>query len=890
MNHRVSNFNLSRNDAATRKSFLTVHSYDVELDLSEAQDLSVPGFASRTSISFAADLSVPDSAQTFLDFMGLGVESVLLNGAPLDVAEVVDDARIHLPGLAAENEVVVTATAAYSTSGEGLHRFVDPADGQTYTYTQYEPADARRVFANFEQPDLKAPFTFHVTAPSGWEVASNQSVVSKAPTAKATVAAQAELPDSGTTRWDFAPTLPISTYITTVLAGPYFKVEDHFTMAFPPESTHAGTSVDIPLAAYCRASLAPHFDADEIFKVTKAGLKYFNELFDYPYPFGKYDQAFVPEYNLGAMENPGLVTFTEAYLHASRATDSAYQQRANTIMHEMAHMWFGDLVTMSWWDDLWLKESFADFMGHLAVAEATEWGQKSWIMFASRRKAWAYTQDQLPTTHPIVADIPDLEAAKANFDGITYAKGASALKQLVAYVGQDAFIAGSREYFRNHEYSNTTLNDLLEPLSHASGRDLNEWASQWLGTSGMSTLIPDLDTEKGAVTSLTIKQTSLDPVTGSTALRPHRLGISFFTYDAGALVKSQSFTLDVVGAETVVTDAVGSPVPDLVLVNDQDLSYAKVRLDPGSMSTALASVGRIVDPLARSLVWSTLWNATRDGMLPATVYLRTVASHAGGEADTSLLQTLADNALHAVNHYCPAADRAHAAELLLAGVEHHLGQATPGSDEQLIWVRTLALLGRGSDAVNSRSRELLAGSDVPEGLEVDGSLRWLLWQQLAARGAATIAELDAELAADTTAEHRANHCTAVAALPEAALKQQRWAEAVEQTALSNQLLSATIEGFMMGSQELLEPYAERYFEVIESVWNTRSLEIAGRIVRGLFPAHQDLAGGLTPEHHPVVHRTDQWLAEHPNAARGLRRIVLEQRDHLLRALRAQAGR
>ncbi|MHA7175833.1 aminopeptidase N [Arthrobacter sp. Sr24] len=879
------NFNLSRSDAATRKSFLTVHSYDVELDLSEAQNLSVPGFTSRTTISFAANQTVAGSEQTFLDFMGLSVESVVLNGTPLDTTEVVDGARINLPGLASENKVVVTATAAYSTSGEGLHRFVDPADGQTYTYTQYEPADSRRVFANFEQPDLKAPFTFHVTAPTGWDVASNQSVTSKAALTK-----QSDQPGAGTTRWDFAPTLPISTYITTVLAGPYFKVEDHFSMVFPPESTHAGQSLNIALAAYCRASLAPHFDADEIFKVTKAGLAYFNELFDYPYPFGKYDQAFVPEYNLGAMENPGLVTFTEAYLHASRATDSAYQQRANTIMHEMAHMWFGDLVTMSWWDDLWLKESFADFMGHLAVAETTEWGQKSWIMFASRRKAWAYTQDQLPTTHPIVADIPDLEAAKANFDGITYAKGASALKQLVAYVGHDAFIAGSREYFRHHEYSNTTLNDLLEPLSHASGRDLKEWASQWLGTSGMSTLIPDLDIDKGAVTSLRIKQTSLDPITGSTALRPHRLGVSFFTYDAGALVKTQSFTLDVVGEETHVADAVGSPAPDLVLVNDQDLSYAKVRLDAGSMSTALASVGSIVDPLARSLVWSALWNATRDGMLPATVYLRTVAAHAGGEADTSLLQTLADNALYALNNYCPAGDRAASRELLLAGVDHHLSHAEPGSDEQLIWARTLALLGRGSDAVNTRSRELLAGSNVPAGLVVDGSLRWLLWQQLAARGEATITELDQELAADTTAEHRANYCTAVAALPEAALKEQRWVEAVEESALSNQLLSATIEGFMMGSKALLEPFAERYFESIESVWSTRSLEIAGRIVRGLFPAHQDLLAGQSPDHHPAIHRTDQWLAEHPDATRGLRRMVLEQRDHLLRALRAQAGR
>ncbi len=868
----VSNHNLLRSEAAARKSHLTVHSYDVDLDLSQAEDLSIPGFPSTSTIRFSAAVGPGAEKETFLDFIGLSVESVLLNGTALEVADVVDGSRIHLPGLQAENEAVVSATAAYSSSGEGLHRFVDPADGQTYTYTQYEPSDARRVFANFEQPDLKAPFTFHISAPAGWEVASNQSVTSH----------------EGN-RWDFAPTLPISTYITTVLAGPYTKVEDHFSMVFGPDSAHHGTTLEIPLAAYCRASLAGHFDADEIFRLTKAGLKYFNELFDYPYPFGKYDQAFVPEYNLGAMENPGLVTFTESYVYASRATDTAYQQRANTIMHEMAHMWFGDLVTMSWWDDLWLKESFADFMGHLAVAEATAWGEKSWTMFASRRKAWAYTQDQLPTTHPIVADIVDLEAAKANFDGITYAKGASVLKQLVAYVGQDAFIAGSREYFKANEYANTSLNDLLDPLGKATGRDLNDWAGHWLETSGMSTLTPDIDIDKDAVTSLAVLQTAVDPVTGSEALRPHRLNVGFFTYDGGALVRTNSFELDVVGSRTFVPAAAGADAPDLVLVNDQDLTYAKVRLDPGSLSVALASVGTIADPLARSLVWSALWNACRDGLLPAAVYLRTVAAHAGGEADTSLLQTLADNAVHALNSYCPPRDREGVAELLLSGVENLLDLAAPGSDEQLVWARTLAILGRGSDAVSARSRDLLQGVSVPNGLVVDGSLRWLLWQQLAARGQATVAELDAELDSATTAEFRASHRTALAALPDADSKAVFWAEAVEGTSLSNELLSATIAGFTVADTALLEPYIEPYFDAIEGVWHARSLEIAGRIVRGLFPTHQDLAPGSSPEHHPVVHRTDNWLAAHGSAAHGLRRIVLEQRDQLLRALRAQAA-
>nr|WP_210768763.1 aminopeptidase N [Arthrobacter sp. E3] len=902
----VPNFNLLRSEAAARKSLLTVHEYDVELDLSHARDLSVPGFPTRSSITFSAATSGQSdpAPTTFLDFIGISVGSVTLNDVKLNVAEVVEGSRIHLPGLAAENTVMVEATAAYSSSGEGLHRFMDPSDAEIYTYTQYEPADARRVFANFEQPDLKAPFTFHVTAPAGWEVASNQSVTQKTEPAPATERDAAPEPStevkSGTgtrsardtpeaVRWDFAPTLPISTYITTVLAGPYFKAEDHFSMTFGPESKHAGQRLDIPLAAYCRASLAQHFDAAEIFTITKAGLAWFHSIFDNPYPFGKYDQAFVPEYNLGAMENPGLVTFTESYIHASRATDMAYQLRAITIMHEMAHMWFGDLVTMGWWDDLWLKESFADYMGHLAVAEATPWAQKSWTLFASRRKAWAYTQDQLPTTHPIVADIPDLEAAKANFDGITYAKGASVLKQLVAYVGRDAFIAGSREYFKAHAYSNTSLQDLLAPLGIASGRDLGTWAGHWLQTSGMSTLTPELTVAEGRITSLRIRQESVDPITGQPSLRPHRLAVGLFNYDGGALVRSQSLSLDVAGEVTSVDAAAGLPAPDLVLLNDQDLSYAKVRLDAGSTSTALAGVGTVSDTLARSLVWSALWNACRDVLLPATAYLQVVIEQAGHERDISLLQTLVDNALYALGCYTPPQHRVEEAARLSAGVERHLASTAPGSDEQLVWARALTVLGRGSDTLVPRLRGLLDGVDVPEGLLVDRNLRWLLWQALSARGAADTAELDSELAAETTAEYRAARRTALTAFPDAGRRQEFWDSAVGGKALSNELLSATIEGLTMAPVEALEPFVEPYFAAIAGVWREQSLEIAGRIVRGLFPARQDLAPGTSPQEHPVIMRTDAWLAENTDAAKGLRRMVIEQRDHLLRSLRAQSA-
>jgi len=876
----VSNSNLGRADAATRKALITVHHYDVRVDVSNAANLDEPGFATQSIITFSA---TTPGASTFLDFMGLGVESVELNGTLLNLAEVVDGARIHLPRLALHNLVTVKATAAYSSSGEGLHRFVDPADAKVYTYTQYEPADARRVFANFEQPDLKAPFTFHVSAPAHWEVASNQSVSDYTDTA----VDGDGLAIAGT--WDFATTLPISTYITTILAGPYFKVSDQFSMTFGLDSDHAGTELKIPLTAYCRASLSANFDTDPIFAVTKAGLRYFNELFDYPYPFGKYDQAFVPEYNLGAMENPGLVTFTEAYIHTSRATDTQYQQRANTIMHEMAHMWFGDLVTMSWWDDLWLKESFADFMGHLAVAEATDWGEKSWTLFASRRKAWAYVQDQLPTTHPIVADIPHLEAAKQNFDGITYAKGASVLKQLVAYVGQDAFIAGAREYFSAHAYANTTLTDLLVPLSKATGRDLGSWAADWLQTAGISTLTPTVEVADGRVVDFTIAQEAVDPVTGLPALRPHRLAVGFYNKnDRGQLVRTHSVTTDVAGARTRVPELAGTPAPALVVLNDQDLSYAKVRLEDVSLATALRSVGTIVDPLARSLVWSSLWNAVRDAVMPARLYVNAVCEHSGGEQDIALLQTLSDNAAFAVANYCPAEIRGEVRAELLAAVEHHLDAASAGGDEQLVWARTLAALGRGTDSAVARIRGLLDGEKVPSGLRVDSDIRWLFWQALAARGQATLAELDAELASNTTAETRVGRVSAGASVPSPEVKARAWHEAVVETTLSNELLSATIEGFMAGGHELLDQYVEPYFAALNGMWETRSIEIAGRLVRGLFPAHQDLEAGGTAVGHPVVVRTDAWLAANGDAATGLRRLVLEQRDHLVRALTAQA--
>ncbi len=601
----MSSANLTRAETAARARALDVHSYRVELDLRGAVDARRTGFPTVTTLEFTASTD-----EAWLDFIGDSVESVTINGELVPV--VYDGARITIGGLKEINVVTVVATGRYSRSGEGLHRFVDPVDGETYLYTQYEPADARRVFACFEQPDLKAPFTFVVTAPRRWQVLSNE-------------AAERTVQRDDTQTVTFAPTQPISTYITAIVAGPYHRVD----------ASWSRDELTVPLGVLCRASLAEHLDADEIVEVTRQGMDFYAEHFDYPYPFGKYDQVFVPEYNLGAMENPGCVTFTEAYVFRGAATAAQHQGRANTILHEMAHMWFGDLVTMKWWDDLWLKESFADFMGAFTSAEATKFTD-AWVAFANRRKAWAYLQDQLPTTHPIVADIVDLEAAKLNFDGITYAKGASVLKQLVAYVGRDAFFEGARRYFRKHAFGNTTLDDLLVELSSTSGRDLSSWAQAWLQTTGVSTLHLE---ETG--TGYEIVQS--DP-------RPHRLAVGCYdSDDSGDLVRTHRVEVDLADERTPVD----LPEAALVLLNDDDLTYAKIRLDARSLDTVEATLDRVREPLARGLLWSALWNATRDGELAVDRYLSMAARFAPHEADIALLTAVLANAAQAVEHYVP---------------------------------------------------------------------------------------------------------------------------------------------------------------------------------------------------------------------------------------------
>ncbi|WP_406126496.1 aminopeptidase N [Streptomyces sp. NBC_00989] len=857
--------NLTRDEARERAALLSVDGYDVSLDLRSAVGDSAGGegtaagprtFRSVTTVRFRC---AEPGAASFADLIAPAVTAVSLNGKDLDPGAVFDGTRIQLEDLAAENELIVDAQCAYSRTGEGMHRFVDPEDGEIYLYTQYEPADARRVFANFEQPDLKAPFRAEVRAPEGWTVWSN---------------GVGELADGV---WKFAETKPISTYITAFAAGPYHYVTDSYSRTFDD-----GTTLRIPLGAMCRKGLAPYFDADDVFLVTKQGLDFFHDHFDYPYPFGKYDQAFVPEYNLGAMENPGLVTFREEYIFRGKVTRASYEGRANVILHEMAHMWFGDLVTMEWWDDLWLKESFADFMGTFANVGATRFTD-AWITFANRRKAWAYRADQLPSTHPITADIRDLQDAKLNFDGITYAKGASVLKQLVAYVGQDAFLEGARRYFKRNAYGNTRLGDLLSVLEETSGRDMASWSRSWLQTAGVNSLTPQLvlDVEGGRVAELTVLQ---DAAESHPELRPHRVVVGLYRMEGKRLVRYERAEVDVDGPRTVVVELAGADAPELVLVNDDDLTYCKTRFDATSLATLREHLGALTDPMARALCWSALWNMTRDALLLAPDFIDLVAQFGRRESDIGVLQMLHAWANSALVNYSPPWWRETGAKILAHIALRDLRDAEPGSEQQLAWARFFASVASAPEEL-ALLHALLDGTEKIEGLAVDQELRWAFLEPLTAHGAADEAVVAAELARDDTASGKRHQVRCLAARPSAAVKAQAWAQVVESDALSNALVEATIAGFAQPSQrELLAPYTEKYFAAIERVWTERSIQIGVDVVRGLFPAHPAAADAQA-----TLDATDAWLTSHEGAAPALRRLVLESRDDLARALRAQAA-
>ncbi len=848
---------ITRAETRERARLLRVDSYEVALDLTRGAEI----FGSTSLIRFGCR---QPGADTYVDLIADRVHEITLNGMAIDTAGAAAAGRIMLPGLAERNELKVVADCRYSGDGTGLHRAVDSADGKVYTYTKFEPAYARRVFANFEQPDLKATFTLYVTVPAHWTVLSNQP----APDPEPVVDAGGPGGAGGASRvWHFPPTPRISTYLTAVAAGEYQVTRTSHTTA---------RGQVVPLGLACRASLARYLDADELAAITRRGLDFYTDLFQGDYPFAKYDQVFVPDYSVGATENVGCVVISDELLFRSRVTDALHELRAMVILHEMAHMWFGNLVTMKWWDDLWLNESFAEFCGTLASAEATRFTD-AWTTFSSGRKAWGYMQDRLPSTHPIAADVPTLSQAVANFDGISYAKGASVLRQLVAYVGRPSFMAGIRAYLAEHAWGNATLRDLLAALEASSRVSLADWSKAWLETAGPNTLRSDFGVDaSGAFTSFAVLQEA--PPQHPT-LRPHHIAVGLYSHVDGALTRVHQQKIDIAGRRTGVPQLAGVRQPDLILLNDDDLDYAVVRFDQRSIETLTETIGQLTDSLARAVCWSAVIDMVREAELSLPAFVRTLANGMGPERSVSVLQTL-----HSVTGQMmtlfgdPQRVPEGKAELAAAGTRL-LHAAEPGSDHQLAWAQLLSWTAATPEQLDLLAG-LLDGRVAEPGLTVDAELRWAILRRLAATGRVGDAEIDAELERDAT-DAGARHATACrAAVPDAAHKAAAWhllAETDDLGVLS--AVEASREFLQPEHASLLAPYAERYFQVLPTMWSSRGEHIRVLLSQVLFP-HP----AASPE---LLERIDAFLAAEARDP-ALVRVLTERRDIVARALLSRA--
>ncbi|MEU4085103.1 aminopeptidase N [Streptomyces aureus] len=825
---------LTRDEAQTRANLLDVHHYGIELDLTGGDET----FDSRTVIRFTARTT----ADTFVELKPAQLRSVTLDGRPLD-PETLDENRLPLKGLTAgEHELRVDAAMRYSRTGEGMHRFTDPTDGETYLYTQLFMEDVQRVFAAFDQPDLKSVFELTVTAPGGW-----------------TVLANGVTEHLGDGRWKAAPTPLISTYLVAVAAGPWHSVR----------TEHAG----LPFGLHCRRSLAPYLDADadEILDVTRACFDRYHEKFDEPYPFDSYDQAFVPEFNAGAMENPGLVTFRDEFVYRSAVTDTERQTRAMVIAHEMAHMWFGDLVTLRWWDDIWLNESFAEYMGYQTLTEATRFTD-TWVDFGVARKSWGYDADQRPSTHPVAPDpdaVPDTASAMLNFDGISYAKGASALRQLVTWLGEKDFLAGINTHFARHKFANATLADFIDNLASATERDVHAWADAWLRTTGVDTLTPDI-TDADGQWQLTV---------GHQGSRPHRIAAG--AYDTvpgedGRLALRDRFELDV--PQGAPTDPRPGRRPDLLLLNDGDLTYAKVRFDDKSFQTVRAALSGLPDPLTRATVWNALRDAVRDGELAPTAYIEAARAHLPHETDLALVQgVLTFAGVHVADRYLRPEQRPAALATLTDLCRDLIRRTEDGSHPglRLTAVRHLIDVAVHPDTISAWFSE----GTVPGGPELDPELRWRILGRLSVLGAVDDAVIEAELVQDPSATGQEGAARCRAALPDPAAKRAAWDAMFSGDDLSNYLFSATAQGFWRPEQtDLLNGYVERYWPDVVALAARRGPAIAEAAGRYAFPACV-----VTPE---TLALGEACLRD-ADPIPALRRKLADQLDDLARALKVR---
>jgi aminopeptidase N len=838
--------NLTRDEARQRADLLSDIRYDISLDLTQGSDT----FGCEADISFACR---EPGASTFVDLLAPSVQRISLNGDELALSSHTGS-RIPLPNLASRNELRIAATCAYENIGAGLSQFRDPVDDRIYLHSQSETFDAHRIYPCFDQPDLKASFDISVVAPEDWVVVSNTRPQGRRPKGGA----------PGSTIWSFPTTPLMPTYITAIVAGPFHSAHDR----------HG----DIDLGVYCRQSLAQYLDPEEIFDLTRQGLDFYEEIFGYPYAFGKYDQLFVPEFAAGAMENAGCVTFHETFVFRSKVTEAARERRAEVILHEMAHMWFGDLVTMRWWDDLWLNESFATFMAHLSLVEATRF-TNGWATFANRVKASARRQDQQPTTHPISANVPDIDSVRLNFDAITYDKGASVLRQLAAWVGDDGFRRGLATYVRRHQFSNAELTDYLRALEEGSGRDLATWSKEWLESAGLNTLRPEVvvdQADERRIASCAILQEA--PPEWPT-LRSHRLGIGLYDMAGGTLTCRRRVELDVSGPRTEIDELAGEQLPDLLLLNEGDLAYAKVRLDPRSLATVTDHLGDLDDLLSRALCWSSAWDMVRDALLPAGKYLDVFLRNAGAETDISTIQSLLDQAGAAVHVYGHPIHAPGRRRSLARFARRSLEEAEPGSDLQLVWARSFISAAVDQEDLET-VRGLLDGTVAYQGLLVDTDVRWAIVIALSSAGVAEEELITRELERDPTDAGHRYAASGRAAWPTPQAKADAWSRAVDDASLPLATLRAVMGGFQRADQAgLLAPYAPLYFAALEQIWKTRDVEVALVMTRGLFP-------------HVVIDESTLAMTQEHLEREGLpgpmRRILLESHDAMRRAISARA--
>ncbi|WP_062204311.1 aminopeptidase N [Demequina salsinemoris] len=855
--------NLTKIEAAARAAVVSDVAYDVALDFTLPGDV----FGSRTVLTFDAERGTT----TFLDLVAREVTHVEIDGEPLDPTAVVTEGRLTLHSLSGRTTVVVQALMPYRTDGQGVHRFIDPETAETYLYTQFAANDARSAFACFDQPDIKGRFTFTVDAPAHWVVVSNSTTPEPTPleAATTTVAPSGAV---GVHRWAFAQTDPLPCYVAAVMAGPYAYAEGTLT----------SQKGEISARVYGRAQLEAHLDAEELLTTVQAGLDLYERVFDAPYPYEKYDQLFVPEYNLGAMENVGAVTISEdRLLFRGRPSDGEREARQNVVLHELAHMWFGNLVTMRWWDDLWLNESFAEFIGTWATEQVTEFAD-SWVTFGANRKSVAYVQDQLPTTHAIVTEVPDTEATVSAFDMITYAKGASSLKQLSAYVGEDAFFAGVASYVATYAYGNATLAEFLAEVEKAAGRDLSAWAHAWLETPGVPTLSAEVAYQDDAtVGSISVVET---PAADFPVAHPHRLTVAGYRHEDGAFTRLWESEVALEDGRVDVPAAAGRPRHDLLLVNDGDRTYAKLHLTEESVATAVLHIGDLTEAKPQAIVLDALWHMCRDAQIPAESYIDAALTALPVMANSTAAASHARTLVIALTRYVPPARldevATGAAERLWTAVE----AAAPGSDLQLQLLKAYAQVARTTEQ-SERLAALLSGAVPLAGLEIDADLAWLLVESLAAAGALDAAGIDAHLATDDTAAGRRRAAGAKAAIGTPDAKRAAWESLVRPSGAP--LNNATQYEVGLGLARVNDPavladLAPTILDELLDYYLPNEGFVGARVARYVFPI---ATVGRVPG---IEAQVEAWLEAHPDAPSVLRKVVIESLDEMRRAVAAQA--